>query len=181
MSPREKKLLTFFAIAGFVMANFIGFSFYNKKAEDVKTRLQRANADLDRIWLVEQSREQNLSSMQWLERHLPEPAEFQNVQTALQTYCEAEAARANLQFNELPPERRRNTDETKVGHFERVEFRLKLTGSERNLYKWLDRVYLPDQMRVPTKLLLSPNKEDDSLIDCTATVQQWYIPVAPSI
>ena len=178
MSPREKKLLTFFAIAGFVMLNLLGLSLFNKKSVEMDGRLLAADRLLNKMQLFEASREQRLDEMEWLQSHLPEPAEYQNVQTALQTYCVAEANRFSLTIKNETSLKQEALDGK---HFRRVGIRFKLTGSEESLYRWLDRVNLPNQMRAVTRLILTPNKQDDTLIDCTATIEQWFVPADPTI
>ena len=64
--------------------------------------------------------------------------------------------------------------------YHRVKIQFKVNGMEVALYRWLDRISMPDQFRGVTRLILSPNKEDDTRIDCTATVEQWFIPTGPS-
>jgi len=178
MSPREKRLLTLFAAAGFVMLNLVGLSLFRNKSEQIDKRLQKAKSDLQRLDMFALSREQRLDEMEWLQQNLPEPAEYENVQTALQAYCKAEAIRFGLTIKDFDPLKR---DEIKGKHFERAGFKYRVSGREEDLYRWLDRINMPTQLRASTRLILSPNKEDDSLIDCTATIEQWFVPVAPSV
>ena len=177
MSSREQKLLILFAVAGFVMVNLVGLSLYNKKSADLDSRKLKAERALMDLNNSQAMREARLAEMDWLDLHLPEPAEYQNVQTALQTYCVAEANRFKLTYKgeeALSRESRQGT------HFHRVGIRFKVTGMEEDLYRWLDRISMPDQFRGVTRLILSPNKEDDTRIDCTATVEQWFVPAGPS-
>ena len=178
MSSREQKLLILFAVAGFVMVNLVGLSLYKKKAADLSNRKQEAERVLKELGLFQASREQRLDEMEWLENNLPDPAEYENVQTALQTYCVAEARRFNLNLTEVPS---RNREAPEGNHFQRVVMNYKTTGMEQDLYRWLDRINMPAQMRASTKLLLSPNKENDTRIDCQVTVEQWFIPVSPTL
>lgn len=177
MSPREKKLLTFFAIAGFAIVNLIGLSIYKKKSAQIEARLQDAEQSLQRLELFAAESEQSYAEMEWLQQHLPEPAEYENVQTALQAYCNAEAKRFRLEVKDWDPLKR---DDLKGNHFDRVGFRYRVTGMEEDLYRWLDRINMPTQLRASTKLILSPNKEDDTKIDCTAIIEQWFVPVTPT-
>ncbi|MGB0291220.1 MAG: hypothetical protein ACPGIA_01435 [Luteolibacter sp.] len=178
MSPREKKLLTLFATAGFVVINLVGLSAYKKKAVSIADRKVEAMRVLQELDMFQASSEERLDEMDWLRNHLPDPAEYENVQTALQAFCEAEASRFNLALTEIPL---RNRQEQTGGHFQRVRMNYKLTGLEQDLYRWLDRINMPNQFRASTRLILSPNKEDDTRIDCQATVEQWFIPVSSSV
>jgi hypothetical protein len=51
-----------------------------------------------------------------------------------------------------------------------------VTGSEESLYRWFDKINVPEQFRAVSQILLSPNKQDDTKIDCTVTLEQWFIP-----
>ncbi len=51
-----------------------------------------------------------------------------------------------------------------------------MTGTEQALYQWFDRLNVPDQLRNATQIRLTPNQQDDTKIDCTATIEQWFIP-----
>jgi hypothetical protein len=178
MSSREKKLLTLFAIAGFVVVNLLGLSFYKKKSVEVGARLLAAEQTLQRNEMFEASREQSMDEMKWLQKNLPDPAEYENVQTALQSFCVAEARRFGLTLVELPM---RNRETVEGNHFQRVQVSYKLSGTEENLYRWLDRVNMPAQLRAGTRVLLTPNKEDDTQIDCTTTIEQWFVPASPTV
>ena len=177
MSPREKKLLTFFAVAGFVMVNLFGFSLYNQKAADLDGRMLKADRVLQSMDIYEAKRQKYQGQMDWLLQHLPEPAENQNVQTALQASCLAAAQNVNLQ---IKAEELLASDQTEDRHFHRARIRYRVTGMEEDLYRWFDRINMPNQLRGVTRIILSPNKEDDTRIDCTATIEQWFVPVGPS-
>lgn len=175
MSPREKKLLTLFAVAAFVVANAIGLSLYRTKSDALTADELKAEGVLDRYGMFEQSRQQRLDEMEWLERNLPESAESQNVQTALYAASTSAARSSGLEIRteDLLP-----SEAPKGGHFHRAKVRLKVTGQEESLYRWLDKVNQPNQLRAATRLILSPNKEDDTLIDGTVTLEQWFVPPA---
>ena len=50
------------------------------------------------------------------------------------------------------------------------------TGQEQALYVWLDRLNQPTKLRMATQIRLTPNQQDDTKIDCTATIEQWFVP-----
>jgi len=179
MSPREKRLLTLFVIAAFVVANAVGLSAYRRKSDALEASRLKADGVLKRYELFEASRQQRLDEMDWLQRNLPQPAEFQNVQTALQAACVSEARRAGLEIRSNS-ERLLPTEAPKDSHFHRARFQLKVTGTEESLYRFLDKINQPNQLRAATQLLLTPNKEDNTRIDCTTTVEQWFVPLPPS-
>jgi len=63
-------------------------------------------------------------------------------------------------------------------HYHRVKYEIPVSGTEQALYAWLDRMQTPGEFRAVTFLRLSPNREDDTKIDATVIVEQWYVPAA---
>jgi hypothetical protein len=177
MSPREQKLLILFATAGFLMVNFLAIGFYKTKRAEVESKYDEAKRNLDTAELFRASREQVMGDMEWLAKHEPEPAANQDVQVKLQELCkkEADAAGLTVKTQKLLP-----SDSTEGNYFHRAKIQIVVTGTEQALYRWFDRLNVPDQLRGATRILVSPNKEDDSKIDCTATIEQWFVPIPPS-
>jgi len=177
MSPREKKLLTLFAVAGFVMVNAIGLSLWKTKNAAIQDRLLKAERTLNTAEQLQLAREARIEEMEWLAARLPKPAENQEVTSALLALSASSARSTGLEVKEeaaLPTEDKPGND------FRRARVELRVSGSEEALYRWLDKVNTPDQLRHATRLVLTPNRQDDTLIDCKATIEQWFIPPPPS-
>lgn len=177
MSPREKKLLIFFAAAGFLVINFLVIGFFKSKSAEVERQRDQARLKLDTAEMFQASREQVLDEMEWLAEHEPEPAANQDVQTKLQQLCESEARTAGLTIKTQKP---LPTDAAEGRHYHRAKIQLTVNGTEQSLYRWFDRLNIPEQFRMATSIRISPNKEDDTKIDCTATIEQWFVPLPPS-
>lgn len=176
MSPREKKLLILFATAGFVILNFLLFGFIQRMGLEADSKLTKAKLAVQEAEFVSASREQVLDEMEWLTQHEPEPAANQDVQTKLQELCEREAKAAGLTINN----QRALPSETPEGaHYHRAKFLITVTGREEPLYRWLDRLNVPSQLRIASKISLSPDK-DDTLINAAVTVDQWFVPLPPA-
>lgn len=175
MSPREKKLILFFALAGFAVLNFLAIGFFKTKRADVDRQKAEALVKLESAKNFSASREQVTDQMEWLAQHEPEPAANQDVQTKLQKFSETEAKNLGLTIKSQKP---LPTDATGK-HYHRAKLEITVTGSEESLYRWFDRLNVPDQFRIASRVRLSPNTQDDTKIDCTATVEQWFVP-APS-
>ena len=177
MSPREKKLLIFFAVAGFIILNFLVFGFFKTKSVEVERLRDQARQKLDTAEMFRASREQVLDEMEWLAKHEPEPAANQDVQVRLEQLCkkEAESSGLTIKTQKLLP-----SDTTEGHYFHRAKIQLIVNGSENSLYRWFDRLNVPEQLRIATSIVLSPNKEDDTKVDCTATIEQWFVPIPPS-
>ena len=177
MSPREKKLLIFFATAGFIVLNFLGVSFFQTKRAEVIRARDQARQQLDTAEMYQASREQVTDQMEWLAEHEPAPAADQEVKTKLQQLCAQEAQSVGLTIQKQKPQA---TDSTEGRHYHRAKIEISVMGNEEALYRWFDRINVPDQLRAATLIKLEPNKQDDTKIECSATVEQWYVPLPPS-
>ena len=177
MSSREKNLLLFFSIVGFLVLNFLALSYYNSKRLEVDLQRNQARKKLATAQMFRASRAQVTDQMDWLAKQEPAPAANQDVQTKLQQLCENEAKTAGLTIKSQKP---LPTDAAAGLHFHRAKIQITVNGSEESLYRWFDRLNVPDQLRIASSIRFSPNTQDDTKIDCTATIEQWFVPIPPS-
>lgn len=173
MSDREKKLLIFFALAGFAILNFLGYSFATKERAKVNSGRTLAEQKLTLAEDFQKNSEQVSDQMNWLAEHEPEPAANQDVQTKLQLFAEGQAKETGLTIKTQKP---LPTDATAGKYYHRAKLQITVTGPEQALYQWFDRLNVPDQLRIATQIRLTPNQQDDTKIDCTATIEQWFVP-----
>jgi len=177
MSPREKRLLIFFALAGFIVLNFMGLSFYNdQKAKILKDR-DNAQLKLETAEQFRINREQVSEEMDWLAANEPTAAANQDVQSQLQQLCEKEARTLGLTIKSQKP---LASDQQDGLYYHRAKIEITVSGNEESLYRWFDRLNIPEQMRIATRIRLLPNTQDDTKIDCTATIEQWFTPLPPT-
>lgn len=177
MSSREKRLLALFGVAGFLMLHFLAFQWFQTKKQDVASRLLKAERMRMTAQMVSESRDQVKGEMEWLREHEPKPAANQDVQTQLQKFCEREAVAAGMVIRLQRP----IPTDTTAGHaYHRAKFQFTVSGTEESLYRWFDRVNVPEDFRIASQIRLAPNKEDDTKIDCTVVVEQWFVPAPPS-
>lgn len=172
MSAREKKLLSLLLFAGFVILNFFLFSLYTQAKTRYASNLNTAESDLREAITISESTEQYAQEMEWLAANEPEPAAYQDVQTKLQQFAETQARNLGLTIKSqdfLP------TDDSGT-HYHRAQVKISLTGQEQALYRWFDMVNDPAAFRTASQIRLTPDSKDDTLIDCTATLSQWFPP-----
>jgi len=177
MSPREKKLLTYFALAGFVILNFLAFRFYTDKKLEVDRKEIAAKSKLEEAQRYSASRDSVVGEMEWLAQHEPQPSPHQDVQSALQQLIEREAQVVGLTIK--PGSQKLHAKEEGQGkqHYQRAKVEVTVTGTDEALYTWLhDRINSPEQFRGATNIRLSPNREDDTKIDATVVIEQWFVP-----
>ena len=179
MSNREKNLLIFFAVAGFIVLNLFGFKYFSAYQTKIKGQRQAAEAELDRAKLFIDSQQQVEGEMNWLAEHEPQPDEDQLVQTKLQQLAESEARSAGLTIKtggqKLLP-----TDKTGP-YYHRAKVEFTVNGSEQALYSWIGKLQVANDFRAVTFLRLMPNKEDDTKIDATLIIEQWFVPAPATI
>lgn len=174
MSVREKKLLIFFALAGFAILNILAFKFAQSKRQEVNIKRIQAEQQLATAEKFRESSEQVTDQMDWLAEHEPEPMANQDVQTTLQQLTEREAKAAGLTIKSQKP---LPTDVAGT-HYHRAKIQITVTGTEEALYRWFDKLNMPDQLRIASQIRMLPNNPDDTKIDCTATIEQWFVPPA---
>ena len=122
------------------------------------------------------SREQVADQMEWLAQHEPRTRRQPRRPDKLQQLCEREAKTAGLTIKSQKP----LPTSTEALHFHRAKIQITVNGTEEALYRWFDRLNIPEQLRIASNIKISPNKEDDTKIDCVATIEQWFVPLPPS-
>lgn len=172
MSDREKKLLSLLLFAGFVILNFFLFTVYSQAKLRYTSDLETAQSDLQQAINFNESSEEFAGEMDWLAANEPEPSVRQDVQNKLQQFAESQARTLGLtvKSQELLP-----TDDSGA-HYHRAQVKISLSGQEKALYKWFDMINDPAAFRTAYQIVMKPNSQDDKLIDCTATLSQWFPP-----
>ncbi len=103
MSDREKKLILFFALAGFAILNILGYGFAMKARAKANSERDLAKQKLATAEAYQDSREKVSLEMEWLANHEPEPAANQDVQTKLQLFAEGQAQEVGLTIKAQKP------------------------------------------------------------------------------
>ncbi|MBN8458593.1 MAG: hypothetical protein J0M04_12220 [Verrucomicrobia bacterium] len=175
MSPREKNLLILFALGGFAILNLLGFKYYAGQKAAIEGANAQAKNKLKAAEMISSSREEVAPAMEWINARKIGPSDFQIVQSTLQEFAEKEATGAGLTVKS----QKGFEPDTTGPNYHRVKYQFVITGTEQALYRWFDRLNDIEKFRAVTFIRLSPNKEDDTKIDCTAIVEQWFVPASP--
>jgi len=177
MSHREKRLLFLLSTVGFLVFNYLLYGYWESHKIAAQRQLTNAEATYQTAVATNAVRDQLADEIQWLADHEPKPAAEQDIQTRLQEICEREASKAGLttQSQKFHP-----SDATEGRIFQRARFEITVNGTEQALYQWLDVLNQPNDLRAATKLVLVPDEKDDTKIKCTATIEQWFVPIQPS-
>lgn len=173
MSDREKKLVLFFGLAAFLLVNFFGISWLQGQKQKLDRQLTEAKGKVSLAEVTNASYDTVIEEMDWLGGKSPAPRSGQLVATELEQYASNQAS-----TNQLTVKRRAIKPNEESGvHFHRAKVEFNVTGREDGLYRWLSRLQMPDQFRAVTFMRLSPDAKDDTLIDATVEVEQWYVPL----
>ena len=181
MSEREKKLLLLFVAAGVILLSLWGYKSYQNKRVQIDIDHKAAETALMEGNMFLASRDSIMDEIEWLAEHEPEPQASELVPTKLQSLASSEATRASMTVKKMdildtPP-----AEETAANRYGVAQVKFTVTGEEKNLYAWFDRMHSPDDFRVISEIVMSPNKEEDSLIDCIVTFDQWFVPLPPEL
>ena len=181
MSERERKLLTLFAAAGAFLLVLWGYKSYESKKLQIQADRRSAESALQEGKLYLASRESLLDEIEWLAEHEPEPQAAEQVPTMLQQLADSEAMRAGMSVKkrDILPDRSAESSEERRYKVAQVKFTV--TGNERNLFTWFDRMHSPNEFRAISEIIMSPNRENDSMIDCIVTFDQWFVPLNPNL
>jgi len=175
MSSREKNLVLFFVIGGFLLLNFWGYSQLTAYRTKVHGERVVAERTLNDGLMFQSKREEIDDQITWLLDHEPEPASGPDVQARLQQFADREAQTLNLTVR--PNTTKLLTTDSSGVHFNRAKVEFSVTGTEQALYAWIAKLQSPTEFRAVTSLRLMPNHDDDTKIDATLIIEQWFVPI----
>jgi hypothetical protein len=173
MSHSEKRLLTIFGIAIFIVVNLFGITQVKGLFQKQEKEKLKAQQELKLSEMAMDRRSEVQPQMKWLAENEPQPVSKQTAESNLMDFVTKTATELGLEIKNPTSE---PTDTTSV-HYHRAKVNLRVTGSEEALYRWIDKLQVPKDFRGVTSLELSPNKEDDTKIDAKLLIEQWFIPM----
>lgn len=181
MSEREKKLITFFAAAAVILLSLWAYKSYDNKRVSLKLDRQKAEDELRLSKNYLMQRDMIQDEINWLAENEPEPQASEQVATKLQSLASAEAIREGVSVlkQEILPDR--SAESTEKHDYKVAQVKFQITGEESYMYKWFDKMHSPNDFRCISEITLKPNREKDSLIDCTVIFDQWYVPADPTL
>lgn len=177
MTKREKRLGGILLVAALIVGHVWGVGKFLEFRQELVGRQSKARQSIADGEMFATQREQRQDEMDWLADHKPEEKERQNAETSLEELASREASRQGLEIKK----RRFLSAEESGAYYHRVRAEYMISGTEASLYRWLDQMQVPDQFRAITSLRLAPQRDDETKVDCTAIVEQWYIPAPPAL
>lgn len=174
MNQREKKLVVSMGVVAFLLVNlFLYFRVYEPKKNNAKANIRRYEATLSNADTFLRMRDEVADEIEWLEKNKAKVAPSQEVEAGLQRFAQTEATRNGLTIKR---QRILPSVQDPVAMFHRARVELEVSGREDALYRWIDRLQTPTEFRGITSLRLSPEREDDTLINCKLVVEEWFTP-----
>ena len=183
MSDREKKLLTLFATAMIIIAGFFLVKIYFKKKDEFINKKIAAQGTLDLAKQSETRHAELQDEIEWLAKYEPKEKDPSLVPSDLQKFVEQTATSSGLTIVKqgIIDGSHDNVDPAERAGvlYEAARVQITVSGKEQALYQWLDKCHIPNESRIIGSLNLKPNRDDDTLIDCTTVIEQWYAPKRP--
>lgn len=174
---REKKLLILLGIVAFGFANVFLYDWYAGKRKNLKGVLDAAKAEVELSKASLSMRDDNpeiREDMEWLEKFGPKPGEHRDVQDKLMEDVQKYASQMGLSIKGAPVQI--DPKEEEVGDYAVAKVEFKVNASEKNFYNWLVRFQQPARSRGISQLTVTPQRDDNTRIDCTVVFQEWFQP-----
>jgi type II secretory pathway component PulM len=174
MNEREKKLVILMGAMAFIIVNlFLYFRIYVPRRADAQVKIRQYEATLANADTFMRMRDEVADEIEWLENNHAKVAPVQDVSAELQRFAQTEATRNGLTIKR---QRILPSVENPAATFHRARVEVELSGREDALYRWIDRLQTPTEFRAVTSIRLSPEREDDTLIECKLVVEEWFTP-----
>lgn len=178
MSEREQKLLSLLVVAAAIIGIMFGARFLIDRYNRSTSKAIAVQGELQGREILMKSADVYQGGKKWLEtlKVFDENSRFrkpaQTAETELQSFVRDQAVAAGLEVKkqEVQP-----ADKTGA-HFHRAKAKFDVGGTEIALYRWLDRLNSPRDLRTVTYFRMFPQRKDDTKINCTVIVELWYVP-----
>jgi len=178
MNPREKKLVILLGASAFVIVNAaLFFKVYEPAKKNAEREIRSHAVTIKSGSQFLDMRDQYADEIKWLEKNIPETADYEKVRDGLLRFAKTEASRNGLTIKR---EKFLDPIQDPAAWYSRARVELEVSGREDVLYRWLDRLQTPAEFRGLTALDMSPEREDDTLIVCKVVVEQWFVPEDPA-
>ena len=176
MNSNEKKLLTYFGIALFIVLNVVGYFWYNQLMRTLNTKkinLTTSRVEMD-IWKKQAPAAE--TKRQWIEDHVATYADDITRESYLLGFLEGEATKdLNINITKNKP------GETKMdAYFTRSIYEATVRGSWTDIMTFVYRLQAPKNLHFVKDLKLTPKKNESNDkemdVECTFVIEKWWEP-----
>lgn len=174
MNEREKKLLVLLGAAAFVIVNIFGYTVYQKKMKQMQAVLHNGGKEIREKTDALVKADENLENRDWWMENQPAEGTHGRAGAELATYAERSATRYGLQIKRRPSPQRENLAEP--GIYRSAKVKVSVNGRDAEIYRWLTDLQDPGKFRSITRLVITPQRDDATRMDCELEVTQWFAP-----
>lgn len=179
LKPNEKRLLSAFGIAAFILLNLLGFSWYSKKKlalERQRVTLETRNRELE-FW-KSQKPAADLKE-EFLRAHLLSYPDEPTRDLYLENFVRKEVESLGLELKK--PQIQAFKSEPL---FHKSRFTAEVSGSWDRVLEFVYRLQQPGEFRFVSKLSLKSQKKEGGTDDaadvvCSFDIEKWWSPQSP--
>ena len=178
LKPSEKRLLTSFGVATFLLLNLLGFSWLKKKnlvierqRITMETRARELQMWKTRAPEAEQKRV-------FLNQHLQAYADEATRETYLDQFINQEASSLDLTVRKNQPMPVKLEE-----HFHKSRYTAEVSGSWDNVFEFIFRLQSPKEFRFVPSVRIKPQKKEGATTNdepadavCTFEIEKWWSP-----
>lgn len=175
LKPSELRLLILFALTILGVVSFFGYDFYAKRAKEQVTQIDQLKAQHNMLLSMGARVDEHHKKVLWLNERQPvvleDPAEELKAEKSLDEIVSDSAVKsAGLERLDV------RAVEAKTEGFSRIFSRsVKVQGELEPIVQWLASLQSESSFRVVSKLRLTPPKKNEpEVLQCEATIEQWY-------
>lgn len=176
MKEREKKLLFVLIGVALLIVNIFLFTSYQASMKQKRSALSTGAGQLKQMKEELASWESQQEDLQWLQENPPTEGHHGKIGAELATYTEKSANRFQVNLKVRPSPQREDADES--GAYRSSRVKVAASAMDRELYNWLADLQDPQKSRSVTFLRITPERDDQSRVDCVLEVTQWFSPVS---
>lgn len=176
MSDREKRLSIVLLAALFLIGNLAAVKLYFlPKLESAKAKREKLEDAIQKAELGMDLEEEMGAEMDWLQQYEPQPILVQDAESKLEEMVRRQASGLEIKSPKILA-----AIEHPSLHYHRARLQIAVTGREQYVYRWLDRLHSPKDFRAVTMMEMNPVRDDDTQVDCSIVVEQWFVPLKKS-
>ena len=175
MNDREKKLLTLLVVAAFVIANLFAYNLYKKGKQRMMVALANGKKELKEKNDKLTRAENRYDEWDWFIENQPADGVHGRIRAELATYAEKSASRYGVQMKKRPILQREDLSEP--GIFRSAKVKVIVNGRDAEIYRWLADLQDPKKSRSITRLMIAPQRDDATRMDCELELAQWFAPL----
>lgn len=174
MNKREKTLITVLFSVAFFILNIFLFTSYQAGMQKKRSQLNNGTKQLKQMEADLAVWDSQAQDVEWLSNNQPGMGVHGNIGADLVKETVTVAQRHGVKLPALPSPLPADNEE--FGVYQSARVKVKANAMDDQLYKWLTDLQDPERSRSITSLRISPQRDDQTRVDCELEVAQWFTP-----